>query len=139
MEKALKIMGEMHLVLEPKVMADLMAGKEADIEMSTPGTKDWQEFLLRLEAGPGPGKRIVKLDPWFNLDDAAIEVKNSVANDGTDCALDFFHVSLEESEDRRVGFTINPKQAKVLAEVLMNYVRMHEAVDALQAAPAGAV
>ncbi|MEN6560100.1 MAG: hypothetical protein ABFD52_04920 [Acidobacteriota bacterium] len=125
--------GAIRLVLKPDLCADLAAGKQITIDFGTPGTCEWNELDLQVEAGPE--NKIKELSPWFDLDQSLLEVKNSVITDGPEYVQDYFAVYLEESENRSMGFTINGKQARALADMLLAYCRVCESIEALETTP----
>ncbi|MEN6560104.1 MAG: hypothetical protein ABFD52_04940 [Acidobacteriota bacterium] len=131
---SMKIAGSIRLIVKPEHFAELAAGKPASIDLGTPGTGEWSELVLQIE--PGPENRIKELTPWFNLDEVPLRIQNSAAIDGPDDVHDYFKVHLEQDESRNLGFLVNPKQARAIADVLMNYVRICEGINALMAEPA---
>ncbi len=133
MSAAMKIGGTIRLIVQPEILADLAAGKLAEIEFGKVGESSYQELDLQLE--PGPENKVSELQPWFDLDDAVLKIKNSAALDGPEYVQEYFGVYLEEREDRCLGFTLNGKQARALAEMLLGYARICEGIDQLTAAP----
>lgn len=126
--------GAVRLVVKPELLAGLAAGKKTAIDFGTPGTSEWNELELQLETGPE--NKIVELTPWFDLDHSSLKVKNNVEIDGPAYLQDYFAVYLEESPSRRVGLTINGKQARALVNMLLAYCQVCESIEALEAIPA---
>ena len=125
--------GAVRLIVKPELLAELAAGKQVLIDFGTPGTGEWNELQLQLEAGPE--NKVRELTPWFDLDSSLITVKNSVGTDGAEYLQDYFAVYLEESENRSLGLTITAKQARALVDMLLAYCQVCESIDALAAAP----
>ena len=128
--------GTIRLVVKPELLADLAAGKKVSIDFGTPGTPEWNELELQVEAGPQ--NEIKELTPWFDLDHSVLKIQNSAALDGPEYIQDYFGVYLEENENRRLGFTINGEQGRALADLLLRYALVCESIEALTAPPKAA-
>jgi len=124
------IMGNIHLVLTPEDVREILSGKEAIIDLG-----DHHELCLQIETGPK--NRIIELTPWFDPAATEVTVENDFKKDGGDRNSHFLYgdiaFTLVESENSSLGFSVRAEQAKALAKVLLNYAQAWDSCEALKA------
>jgi len=130
----LKMAGTIHLALTPADINHITAGEETVLDI------EGMELILHIE--PAKENKILELMPWFELDDAALVIDNSIHKDNNEPfygqMTGYMEIELVESEKRSLGFTVNPGQARAIAEVLLKYAQAWEAFKALRVEPARA-